>query len=352
MSVPDNQKARCAKPLITIAIPTRNRAQLLQNCVASALAQSYSNIEVLVSDNASSDNTLEMLESFDDPRLKILRNAENIGLTANFNKCVYEAAGEYINIISDDNILRPTFLEKCVQLIQEESGLPMVVGVYEVVATAENRTVPVVVSKRLRTGIWPGTEILKEHLRGNLAYEPMSSVIRADLFRRNGAFSPKYVCAGDELIMGRILLEGNAGLVNEPCASFLFHTHPTENFSFGVTSDFRFTDMVGAIGELSNAAGDLIPDGVTRQEIQNLAGAYLAYKAIQECAVCRQQGASFVDVVQQLWRWRTYWSRCTLWDLLTALRVRSVARILLPTPAIKWTRILENAAASRRKAHS
>ncbi|XIA62295.1 glycosyltransferase family 2 protein [Bradyrhizobium sp. TZ2] len=58
---------------MTIAIPTFNRAALLKDCVQSALSQTYTNIEVLVSDNASTDDTTKVLREFSDNRLRILR---------------------------------------------------------------------------------------------------------------------------------------------------------------------------------------------------------------------------------------------------------------------------------------
>ena len=89
-------------PLITICIPTRNRSSLLKACVESALTQTYQNIEVLVSDNASTDDTLAVLESMDDGRLRILRNREDIGGAENFANCIREARGDYLV----DSVLR------------------------------------------------------------------------------------------------------------------------------------------------------------------------------------------------------------------------------------------------------
>ena len=76
-------------PLVTIAIPTFNRADgsMLQT-VQAALSQTYANVEVLVSDNASSDNTQELISAIDDPRLRYVRHPENIGANNNFNSCV------------------------------------------------------------------------------------------------------------------------------------------------------------------------------------------------------------------------------------------------------------------------
>ena len=79
MSAADSGLAR-NEPLVTIAVPTFNRASLLKRCVTSALAQTYSRFEVLVSDNASSDDTPEVLRGFGDEKLRVIRQQSNIGL--------------------------------------------------------------------------------------------------------------------------------------------------------------------------------------------------------------------------------------------------------------------------------
>src|SRR5262249_10549033 len=153
-------------------------------------------------DNASTDDTLALLKSFKDPRLRVLTNAQNIGLHGNWNKCIREAAGDYFVILSDDNVLDPTFIEKCAQLVRQEPRLPAIAVAYEVIITAENRTVPQVLSKRLQTGIWDGAEILNEHLRGNFSCATLTVAIRTDILRRNGGFPTNHVDAGEELMTG------------------------------------------------------------------------------------------------------------------------------------------------------
>src|SRR5215510_863870 len=91
------------EPLVTIAIPTFNRAQWLKDCILSALAQSYSRYELIVSDNASTDQTPAALAEFDDRRLRVLRHERNLGPVANWNACVQHAKGDYIVVVPDDD---------------------------------------------------------------------------------------------------------------------------------------------------------------------------------------------------------------------------------------------------------
>jgi glycosyltransferase involved in cell wall biosynthesis len=106
-------------PKVTIAIPTFNRAAYLQQAVDSALAQSYANIEILISDNASTDDTASVLQSFTDPRVRVLRQADNIGMMPNWNACLAAAGGAYFIMLSDDDLLDPTAIEAMVAMFED-----------------------------------------------------------------------------------------------------------------------------------------------------------------------------------------------------------------------------------------
>ena len=108
-------------PLVTIAIPTFNRAALLRGCIQSALAQTYRNLEMLVSDNASTDDTASVLLEFNDKRLRVMKQETNIGLLPNWNACLAGAGGEYVVFVSDDDRISPWLVERCVGVIGERS---------------------------------------------------------------------------------------------------------------------------------------------------------------------------------------------------------------------------------------
>lgn len=337
MREPGHSNADPTYPLITVAIPTRNRASLVRDCVASALAQTYQNIEVLVSDNASTDNTLTTLKSFIDERLCILTNPENVGLVGNFNNCVREAKGDYVVLLSDDNTLDPTFLEKCVRLVRAEPGIPIVLAAYDILVVDEfskneKRVVPAVLSRKLTTGIWDGTEVLKEYLHGKISAQTLSSIIRTDILRRNGGYSCEHPSACDEAAWIPPLLEGHAGLVNERCATYMVHG---SSFSVALTADYRLRDLCKVMEEISAAAERKIPDRATRREIQRLTLRYVAYQSMINLVLYRRAGARLIDVVRLLWKWRTLLRQCTLMDFIATWRLRSLGRILLPTPVLR-----------------
>lgn len=97
---------------VTIAIPTFNRSRYIGKAIESVLEQTYQDFELLVIDNASTDNTEDVVHSFVDKRIRYVKNEKNIGIIGNWNKCVQLSSGKYLTILGDDDILSKRFLEE------------------------------------------------------------------------------------------------------------------------------------------------------------------------------------------------------------------------------------------------
>src|SRR5262249_35489479 len=176
-------------PLVTIAIPTFNRASWLKGCINSALAQSYLRFEILVSDNASTDKTAEVLKEFDDRRFRVLRQQRNLGLVPNCNACLAEAKGEYILFVPDDDRIAPWLLECCIALVRTDPQIPIVIALCDVFIAAEGRRIPALSSRQLGTGIWEGLDILREFLNDHiLSFQMAGIMFRTQALREIGGF--------------------------------------------------------------------------------------------------------------------------------------------------------------------
>ena len=108
-------------PLISIGIPTYNRAHMLRKCLNSVLQQSYGNIEVIVSDNLSSDTTPDVCQEFmlQDNRLRTYRQTTNIKAVPNFDYVRQKAKGAYFMLLGDDDWIDPNLIESCVDFLEE-----------------------------------------------------------------------------------------------------------------------------------------------------------------------------------------------------------------------------------------
>lgn len=110
------------KELVSILIPVYNRQDLIEETVRSAMAQIYKDIEIIVVDNCSTDNTWEVLKklSLEDKRIKIFQNPTNIGPVRNWLRCIDEASGKYGKILWSDDLIAPEFIEKTVLYLKNE----------------------------------------------------------------------------------------------------------------------------------------------------------------------------------------------------------------------------------------
>jgi len=105
--------------LVSICIPVYNAEKTIAETLHTILGQTYRNMEILVIDNASTDQTPTLLQEFSDPRLKIYRNEINIGAEKNFSKAVHLASGEYIGLFHADDLYLPEMVEKQVAAFQK-----------------------------------------------------------------------------------------------------------------------------------------------------------------------------------------------------------------------------------------
>ncbi len=101
---------------VTIVIPTYNRSHFLKQSIESALSQTHKDFELLIVDNASTDETKQMVKSISDSRITYHRNKTNIGMMNNWNKCVELAKGKYLMILGDDDKLNSKFIEKSLKV--------------------------------------------------------------------------------------------------------------------------------------------------------------------------------------------------------------------------------------------
>lgn len=104
---------------VSVLIPTYNRAHYLSGCLESVLASDYQDLEVIVSDNASPDNTRDVVRSFDDGRLYYCRNETNIGPELNILKLFEYATGDYVFCLTDDDLMNPNAIPQTLRVIRE-----------------------------------------------------------------------------------------------------------------------------------------------------------------------------------------------------------------------------------------
>lgn len=110
-------------PRVTVLMPAYNAEPYLRGAVDSILAQTLSDLELLVVDDCSTDSTPAMLESYSDPRLRVLRNDRNLGIAETLNRGLSAARGEYLARLDADDLAAADRLEKQVAFLDNHPDI-------------------------------------------------------------------------------------------------------------------------------------------------------------------------------------------------------------------------------------
>ncbi|RMB57433.1 glycosyltransferase [Dokdonia sinensis] len=228
-------------PLVSICIPTYNGALYLEEALTSVKNQTYKNIEVVISDDQSSDCTMEILERFRESVSfpVYIYSHEPLGIGANWNNTVEKANGKYIKFLFQDDVLRSDCTEKMVRLALSDTNIAMVYCkrhfIYD---TANPRDVDWVEKyKSLHTHwhniriepnqVYKGRELLKnKNLLGvpvNKIGEPPATLLKRDIMLRTGPFNTELKQALDIEYWYRLMNYGDIAFIDETLISFRVH---------------------------------------------------------------------------------------------------------------------------------
>lgn len=241
--------------IVSVCVPTYNRAATLAKAIASAQAQTYADIEILVVDNQSTDGTATIVQEAAraDPRIRTVRHGQNVGFARNFTACIAQARGEFVKFLCDDDLLEPD----CVARLMEALSRPGVAlaACARKLVDDDLRPIRIAAARRRPTLIDGETMTRELFVRGNTIGEPT-----AVLFRRSDAargFDPRYEQAFDLEMWCHLLRRGAAAFVPEPLCSVRIHSAQAtrRNITAGrIIEDKRrlFRDMLPALaGRLS-----------------------------------------------------------------------------------------------------
>ncbi|UOG75796.1 glycosyltransferase [Hymenobacter tibetensis] len=130
------------RPLVSIIVPTYNAVKYVQETLESCLQQTYDNIEIVFQDDCSTDGTWELVTSLyaHVPRVKMFRNAHNLGIGDNWNAAYRNSAGTYVVVFNADDLMHPAMIESFLALFSQDSTIDIVTGTFEVLVTSTGHT--------------------------------------------------------------------------------------------------------------------------------------------------------------------------------------------------------------------
>lgn len=207
--------------MISVIIPLYNKEHFIKDTIDSVLSQSYDNFELIIVNDGSTDNSVNIIAEFDDPRINLI-NQNNLGVSAARNHGLKIAKGDYITFLDADDTWRSGFLKAMFELAQQYPH-ESVFG-----AAQENRPI---------TTLPPGVTVVNDFCSYFYCFCTGSLFFKKEVFENVGFFRQSIQIGEDFDMWLRIACKYNYVYLNEP---YLIHPIVTEN-NLSLIRDLRKT---------------------------------------------------------------------------------------------------------------
>jgi glycosyltransferase involved in cell wall biosynthesis len=223
-------------PIVSICIPTFNGAPWVRDSIESALAQDFPDFEVVVCDDASSDDTVAVARQYGDQRVRVVANRERVGMARNWNRSVQASRGAYVKLLMQDDRLAPDSVRRMLEVMTESPKLGMVFSAREI--ELDDPADPASILFRERFGevharlsplsrVNDGRTLFatmeRDRFRDNLIGEPTAVLVRREALLRLGLFNVKLRQLTDLEMWLRIAYFYEVGFVAAPLVTFRVH---------------------------------------------------------------------------------------------------------------------------------
>ena len=220
-------------PRVSVCIPVRNGADYIAEALESVLAQTFGDFELLVVDNCSTDDTETIVRRYTDRRLRYIRNAKNLGLVGNANRCLHLASSEYVCLFHHDDVMLPENLARKVSVLDSHPGVGFVHSNVLVVDPKGRRVAGDIWAEDSRRDyVEPGRVVFPKFL---LEMPRASSIFigavlaRRSVYRRMGGFRDELPHCNDSEMWMRMMLFFDVACIGEPLVKYRVHGTSTSS---------------------------------------------------------------------------------------------------------------------------
>lgn len=216
------------KPKVSLGLPVYNGENYLPQAINAVLAQTYKDYELIISDNGSTDNTETLCRAFVEkhPHFTYFRSDKNHGAAWNFNRVFELASGEYFKWVAHDDLMAPSFLTKCVSILDQDSSVVLCYPKAQII-DVDSKVVQNYDVKLDTDSQREGDRFRELVLSGHLCYE-IFGLIRADALKKTpliGSYGHS-----DGVLLTRLAFQGRFHEIPE----YLFYARQHQNQSMGV----------------------------------------------------------------------------------------------------------------------
>ena len=136
--------------LVSIITPSYNSAKFIKQCIESVIAQTYTNWEMLIVDDYSADNSLQILKKYFDKRIQLIELDENVGASESRNVAIRKAKGKYIAFLDSDDLWEPQKLEKQISFMETED-IAFSFSTYQLMSDDESKLYSIIHAPKIVT---------------------------------------------------------------------------------------------------------------------------------------------------------------------------------------------------------
>ena len=210
---------------VTVAIPTYNRADLLEETLRNVLDQSVTHIEVIVSDNASTDHTPAVVASIGDPRVHYTRLETNTGWHRNLSRCLRLGTAPFIVVFPDDDLMDRDNLAKKLRIVEENPDVDIVHSDYRLVGSDGVHVLQAAMRYVSASGVTidPARIVLERLLTWSHWINPPSALIRREVLGDEGFREVDGTTAELSFFLGLALRARRIAYIPEPLVSRRIH---------------------------------------------------------------------------------------------------------------------------------
>jgi glycosyltransferase involved in cell wall biosynthesis len=218
-------------PKVSVIIPNYNYGKYIAKTVDSVLAQTYKNVEVVVVDDGSKDDSLDVLENYGEA-ITVVRQ-QNQGVSPARNNGVQNSTGELLSFLDADDIWLPEKLERQVHRITDDADIGLVHCAMSYVDTNDN------VIGENRNGLegWIGEALLR--LKPAIVGAGSTGLVRRDIFDEVGGFDPRQTTAADWDFCYRVASRYKVAFVDEPLVLYRIHNSNMHSNVGAMENDMR-----------------------------------------------------------------------------------------------------------------
>lgn len=248
-------------PRVSVVVPAYNNAEYIGETIESILGQTFTDFELVIADHSSSDETMAIIEKYDDPRIRVLTTEAGGGAKRNWDRVTAEATGELVKLVCGDDTIFPTSLDAQVAAFDANPSAVLVAS-QRTLIDANGKTVIAARGLGGLSGLVSGREAARTAVRAgaNIFGEPGCVLMKRDALQEIGLWDNSHPYLIDQATFISVALQGDIFAIAQPLASF--------RISSGQWSVELATQQARQAADFHRSLSSDVPDLLSKNDVR------------------------------------------------------------------------------------